>query len=252
MEKANITREVDPARTDGARVVVLGANAWLVLCVLPMLLAEPRSFLSLAWLALPLPALAAGAALLARHQLVAGFLLLGGFPTLLSALVAVLSRLVVQTPFSTIGLLIGALSLIAYGAGAVFAVQRPQALRPTHRRPLGSVAPIDEPRSRTLLRRSMLAVGGAGAIAIGVIAPTFGGAESYRAEWGEAAAEASILVAVVGGALGVVTIALFLGPTLRAQRTPMPTKRQTRRRVIALLMSVAIGVAFWAFYLLQG
>ena len=255
MEKTNVEGEagvtLDPVRTDAARVIVLGMNAWLVLAVLPMALAEPKAPASMTWLLLPLPALVAGVLTLARSQLIAGYVLLGGFPTLLAALLSVLPRFVVQTPWSTVGLLLGAASLIAYGAAAVFAVSRPHALRATTHRPLGSVAPIEERAALIWSRRAVLSVGAIGAAVLAVVAPVVGGMAAYEEVWGEAAAEASVLAAVVGGALGACVIALFVGPTLRAPRSPAPTRRQVNRRVGALLASVAIGVLFWVFYFTQ-
>jgi len=239
----------DARRTDRARVLVLGANAWVVLAVLPSLLAEPRSPGHVLWLLLPLPPLAVGALLLSRSQVLAGWALLGGYPTLLAAAVAILPRLVVQSPYSTVGLVLGALSVVAYGAGTVFAVTRPYALRATTRRPLGSVAAIDEPGSRIWARRALLALATTGAVVLAVVVPALGGTASYEEAWGRAAPEAAVLTAVAGGALGTAVLALFIGPSLRAPRTPDPTRRQVRRRVTALLVSVAIGVAFWVFYL---
>ena len=255
MDETNVTSNadntLDPVRSDGARVMVLGMNAWLVLAVLPMMLAELKTGAAVLWSVLPLPALIAGVLVLGRSQLVAAYVLLGGFPTLLAALLAVLPRFVVQTPYSTVGLLLGAASLVAYGAAAVFAVSRPRALRVTTHRPLGSVAPIEEPGLVVWSRRTVLAVGAIGAIVLAVVAPVVGGMSAYEEVWGEAAPEASVLAAVVGGALGTCVIALFVGPALRTPRSPAPTRRQVRSRVTALLFSVAIGVLFWVFYFTQ-
>lgn len=254
-ESFQSTETRKPARsrgtTDAARVVVLGLNAWAVLVVIPMLLAEPRSFAHVAWLLLPLPALLAGALAMPRSRPLASWVLLGGFPTLLVAVVAAMPRLVLQSAYSTVGLLIGALSLVAFGAGAAYATARPEALRPTTRRPLGSVTPIDEPRERSRGRRLLVGAGVIGSMLVALVAPAFGGVESYGEVWGRAAPEAAVLTAVVGGALATVTMAVFVGPTLRAERGRGLSRRQVNRRILALLVSVTLGVAFYVFYVVE-
>ncbi len=244
--------EASAARTDGARALVLGLNAWLVLAVLPMLFAEPRTTASFAWLALPIAPLVLGVGVLERSQRVGGWILLGGFPTLLAAIVAVMPRLVVQDAYSTVGLVLGALSLVGYGAGAAFAAMRPTELRPTSRRPLGSVSPMREPITRTWARRLLLGAGGLAGLVLAVVAPSLGGMRAYEQVWGRAAPEASVLTAVVGGALGTATLAMFVGPALRAPRTRPPSRRTADRRVVALLFSVAVSVAFYVFYVTRG
>lgn len=244
--------EPGAARSDGARVLVLGLNAWMVLAVLPMWFAEPRAASSVAWLLLPLPALLVGSAMLPRSPTLAAWVLLGGYPVLLAGLVAAVPGLVSQSPYSSAGLALGALSLVAFGAGAAFAATRPARMRPTSRRPLGSVSPIDEPGLRVWMRRLLLGAAGLGALTVAVVAPSLGGTESYEPTWGDAAAEAAVLTAVVGGALGCTALALFVGPTLRAAREAAPSRRQVNRRVAALLFSVSLGVAFYWFYILRG
>ena len=254
IQRTEKTQEADPARlpaADAARVIVLGLNVWLVLLAVPLLLAEPRSVGHLVWLGLPLPVLFAGAVSLDRSRALAGWLLLGVYPTLLVAIVAATPQLVLQSAYSTVGLVIGAVSLVAFGAGAAYATTRPASLRPTSRRPLGSVAPIEEPTLRTLGRRLLLGAGVVGAVLVAIVAPALGGAESYGEVWGRAAPEAAVLTAVVGGALGAVTLAMFVGPTLRAPRGREPSRRQRDRRVVALLFSVALGLAFYVFYVVE-
>lgn len=239
------------AGADSARVMVLGLNAWLVLLAVPMLLAEPRSAAHLAWLLLPLPPLLAGAAALERARTLATWVLLGGYPTLLVAVVASMPQLVLQSAYSTVGLLIGVSSLVAFGATAAYACTRPPSLRPSTRRPLGSVTPIDEPVPRIRGRRLLLATGVVGSVLVALVAPALGGVESYGETWGRAAPEAAVLTAVVGGALGTVILAMFVGPTLRATRGRRLSRRQIDRRVAALLLSVAIGAAIYVFYVLE-
>lgn len=256
-ESFQSTDTLHPAATgrltgpDGARVLVLGLNAWLVLLALPTLLAEPRSVAHLLWLLLPLPALVAGVIALERSRTVGAWVLLGGYPTLVVAIVAAMPQLVLQSAYSTVGLVLGASSMVAFGAGAAYATMRPPSLRPTSRRPLGSVTPVDEPRSRRRGRHLLVGAGVLGSVLIAIVAPALGGVEAYGEPWGRAAPEAAVLTAVVGGALGAVTLAIFVGPTLRAPRGRKPSRRQINRRVAALLVSVVIGVAFYVFYVVE-
>jgi len=233
------------------RVWVLGVNAWAVLLLLPCLLAGPRSAMHLIWLAAPLLPLALGGALLARARTIAAWVLLGVFPTLMAAVVAIVPRLVVQPAYSTTGIVIGAISSVAFGAGAALASGRPEGLRTSSRRPLGSVAALSEAPRRSRLRWAVVGTAVAGATVLAVVAPFHGGVAAYQAVWGPAGPEAGVMSAVVAGTLAAAALALFVGPLLRADRGRPPSRRAVRRRVTALLMSVAIGLAFYAYYVVR-
>lgn len=230
------------ARVDAARVAVLGLNAWLVLTVLPMLLAGPQSWASAALLVLPLPALAFGVSALSRSRRTAGAALLAGYPVLVAIAIGLLGDHVEREPYSPLGLLFGALSLLAYGAGAALAASRPQGHRPTSLRPLGSVQPIPPDRSRVRTQLALIGVTASAATAVAVVAPMLGGRTALVAAWGDAAREAGVLVAVVAGALGTAVVALFVAPAMRASRRRPPTRRQIDARLVALLSVVLTGV----------
>ena len=203
IQSANVGQPTDLARTaqvDALRVVVLGLNAWVVLLLLPWGLSEPIAPMSLLWVMTPLVALGLGAPLILSHRLFAAWLLLGAFPVLSAFVVAFLPQLTAHPPHGTGGLALGALCLVAFGAGSALAVGRPERVRESSRRPLGTVAPVEERAGRRRGRRLLLIVGGAGAFTLALFAPGVGDVTSYEQAWGQAAGEAATLAAVVGGA----------------------------------------------------
>ena len=235
-------------RVEQSRLVVLGVNVWAVLLAVPLWSAQPRTAAGALWLALPLACLAAGLLSLPASRRVAAWLLLGLYPTSVASVAAALPQLTIATPYSTPGLLVGALSLAAFGAGAAFSATRPAQLRPNTSRPLGSVVPIEEHTGRRRVRWALLGVTSVGALAIAVVAPAVSDRAGYEALWGEAAGEAAVLTAVVAGALAAATLALFVGPTLRASRARRSSGRRVRRRIGWLLLSAVVGALFYAFY----
>lgn len=235
-------------RVEQSRLLVLGMNAWAVLLAVPLWSGQPRATWAILLLLLPLACLAAGLLLLPASRRITAWVLLGAYPTSIASVAAALPQLAVASPYSTPGLLLGTLSLAAFGAGAAFSATRPPALRPTSSRPLGSVAPIEEHAGRRTVRWALLGVTSLGALAIAVVAPAVGDRAGYEAAWGEAADEAAVLTAVIASALSAATLALFVGPTLRASRPRRRSRRRTRRRIGWLLLSAVVGAAFYAFY----
>lgn len=232
---------------DASRAFVLGLNAWALLAALPLFVGGPRELSAIAWLTAPLPFLAAGTALIQRQREIAGWLLLGAFPASLAGVVGGLGKLTLHSPFSTTGLSIGAVSLVAFGAAAALALTRPTRLRTAVWRPLDAVAPLEGPRVRWVGRRLLLAVTGAFALALALIAPEVGDLSGFAAAWGEAAEEAATLNAVMGGALGASLLALIVGPGLRASHRQV-TRRRAGRRAAALIGLAGLALALYAFY----
>jgi hypothetical protein len=222
----------------------------MVLVLLPLLIAGPAFFMAVPISTIPLLFLVAGAFTLLGTRAVAGYLLLGAFPTALVGIVAALPRLSTGEPSSTLAVVIGVISFVAYAAGGALASGRPMMRRETVRRPLGSVAPIAEPRARHLLRGGLLTVAFAGSLAIAVVAPLASTMADYEAAWGEAAAEAFVLSAVVGATLAVVVLTLFVGPSLRASRGLRRSRRDVSRRVSTWLVLALFGGGLSAFYFL--
>lgn len=236
---------------DAGRALVLGLNAWALLTVLPLFVGVPRGPTAIFWLAAPLPFLFAGAALVPWHRQMAVWLLLGAFPTSVGGVVAAMANLTEGSPFGPVSLSVGAVSLLVFGASAARATTHPLRVREAVWRPLGTVAPLEEPRVRRWGRRLLVAVTGTGALALALIAPRVGDTAALAGSWGEAADEAATLGAVVGGVLGASLLALIVGPGLRANRRRRVTRRQSRRRVAALVALAIATSALYALHLLE-
>ena len=241
-----------PVDAGAIRVWILGTNTWLVVVVVPLLVAGPGSLAGPLLAAVPIATLGLGAILLDRHRNATLALWLVAFPTAVATLAAAMSALVVGDPPSTVGIVLGALSMLAYVLAAAERAGRPPALRPSRKRPLGSAAPVREDAHRRRARHTLILGSTAAALALAVVVPAFGLLDTYRRAWGPAAAEAAVLTTVVGGALGSSALALFVGPALRASREPPPTARMRRRRVTLLLSSVGLGLLFYVFYVTHG
>jgi hypothetical protein len=72
------------------------------------------------------------------------------------------------------------------------------------------------------MQRAFIALCFAGAAALCVVAPALGGLSSLEQAWGDAALSGGVLTAIVGAALSVTTLAVYLGSGLRSLRTPEP------------------------------
>ncbi len=236
----------DPVAADRVRSVALGLNVWVVLLVLPLALAGALSAFGWFVVAVPLIPLSIGALALGRHGPAADWLLLGVFPTTLAGVVAAMPQLAANEPYSAISLVLGALSFVAYGAMIAVASGRPARLRRAAPTPLGPVPALPDARRRVLVRRLLLSATGSAAVAMGVVIPAFIPRETIEEAWGTSAPEATLLVAVVGGALAATALALFVGPTLRASRARPPRPAQLRLRVIGLLLAAALGAIAYA------
>jgi hypothetical protein len=251
IQSANVGQPRDLARTarvDVLRVVVLGLNAWIVLLFLPWVLATPTDPTTVFWLCAPLVVLAMGAPSIPSQRLFAAWMLLGAFPVLCAFVVAWMPQLTEHPPHGTWSHALGALSLVAFGAGAATAVGRPERVRSSTRRPLGTVAPVEERSERRRGRRVLVAVATTAAFAMALIAPAVGDQSGYVRAWGEASREAATLAAVIGGGLGAALLSLIVGPGLRASRSRAPTARQANRRALTMLGLFAIGLALYVFY----
>lgn len=232
----------EAARIEVFRVGILGLNAWLVLLVLPMSFAGIRTLAAPALVVLPLLALGLGTGALVAFRRAAPWLLLAAYPAALAIVAAALPSFVAQEPWAPFGMLLGVLSLLAYGARAALATGRPDRLRASTPRPLGSIPPLRETPGRARMQKVVLGVTGAGALAIAALAPPLASRSELEPAWGAAASDAAILVAVVAGAVAAVAIGLVVAPATRADRTRPPSTRQVRRRVVALLLAVTMGM----------
>jgi hypothetical protein len=110
------------------------------------------------------------------------------------------------------------LSLCAYGASAARACAEPASELAASQHALGN-EPWDAPEpERRLLQRAIAALCACGAVAVAIVAPALGGPQALQDAWGDAAAQGGVLTAVVGAALGVTVIGVFLGSGLRSDR----------------------------------
>jgi len=234
---------VEATRVDAIRVGLLGANLWAVSALVPAALSGPRVT---AWLLamLPLPVLALAALALRRLPRIAPWLLLGAFPLSVAVVVSAMPSHTVDAPYPAMALFIVALALLAYGAAAAAASERPHWDSHASSRPLPDTRVPKDATRRRRIRGVVLTLGAIGAFALAVVAPLAGGERALRASWGEGAPEAGVLSAVVAGSLATLMLAAFLGPSTR-RRKHLPSSRQRRTRVALLLMVVLTGAGVW-------
>jgi len=227
-------------------VGVLGANLWWVTVALPLALGAPRTpWLAGSVAAVTLAPLAAGLRATRLRPVAARWLLLAAYPGAVGLVVSLAPRLCEAPLDSPLAALVGALSLIAYGACAAAETGRPRSLHPCTTQPLAGSAETPEAHRRKVRRRALLAVGAAGAGALAVVAPSLTLDAPLGATWGEEASAAAALHAVVGGVLGVIAITRFVGPATRLVRRPTPPPRV--RAIRSLAMVALAAVAFAAF-----
>jgi MFS family permease len=218
-------------RRDTWAVLVLGLNAWGVALVWPLLAGEEGEPQPPWW---PLagslaPLLLAGAleAPLARRtgllRTVPAALLLAAFPAALGFAFASRPEPLNQRAFGPLALVLLWASLCAYGTAAL-ALCRETAPQLTARHAALGEEPWDaQVRERSPLQRLVIALCAAGAAAIALIAPSLGGYAGLTTAWGDTGAIAGgLLTAVVGAALGVAVVAVFLGSALRADAGTTP------------------------------
>lgn len=146
--------------------------------------------------------------------------------------------------YGTLGIFCFWLLVCAYGASAAALCTQPALRVPVVLLPL-------EPEKRAGARRGAawsqqawkaLCVGGA--VTMTVVAPMLGGLPALERDFGTAATTGGVLTALVGGALGISTVALFLGQAMRdrAPLTPAPRKTIWRRALLFAALA-ALGAA---------
>lgn len=226
-------------------MLALGANAWVIALLLPVLHGGARDALDLFAAALPLVALVAGAALLAHgvrpiRRRLAILLLLFVFPVALALALAHRTDLADRDAWGAVGLFAAALSILGYGAVAAEACSRPLTLRTSSAQALTAPLVAVEPRIRTGARRAVLGVATAGALAAGVVAPALGARAELVRAWGDAADEAMVLACVVGASAGAAGLAATIGPRLRAARPGDEPRAGPRIAVAIVLATLAL------------
>jgi hypothetical protein len=229
------------------RVLVLGMQVWVIGVAWPMLDAtRTAGMLEVALGSAGLGALIAGALVPARagsrmpRDLAQPVLWLIAFPGLLAASAGARPERWNQHLFGSVGLVLLWLALCAFGAKAalVSAGEAP-------RMPSTSF-PLDEPTppagDGALRQRAVVLLCVTGGAAIALIAPTWGGLPALEQAWGDAALTGGVLTAVIGGGLGVTTIAVFLGQALReASPARPPSRREMLLRALGYLWLAVLG-----------
>ena len=243
-----LARERSRSKREFVRVLVLGLQVWVIGCAWPLMDAarNPRAFeygLALAALFMLCGGAlvrAPSAAMPQRQWLRAGLWLLG-FPAALAGACAVRPEHWNQVHYASLGLCTLWLTLCVYAATAAAVSSEPaERLQCTIHARGGEDAHI--PREGAAMQRIWVALCVAGAIAITLIAPTLGGAAQLEREWGQSAATGGVLTAVVAGALGVTTLAVFLGQGLRDQRPmPRPPRRLVLKRALVFGLLALLG-----------
>lgn len=105
------------------------------------------------------------------------------------------------------------------------------------------------PRRRPVTRGLLLLAAAVFGIAAIAIAPALGSDAAYARDWGEASRSARTMVAAFGGALALIVVGAFVGPTMRRRRRDRgESRRRTRRRAIGYLV-VSTAFAGLAWYL---
>jgi hypothetical protein len=223
------------------RVVLLGLNAWLVVLLIPSLHVGLFGLVDLALIAAPLGVLGPGLAVLRSGKLViARWVLCAAVPAAMGGAIALRPALVELEAYGTIGLALGAASLLAYLAAAAHAVSADRELKEAIAQPLVGKEPVVEPLARRWLRRLMLGSAAVGAFALTVIAPSLPSQREREAAWGDAADDAAVLTAVVASLVTAIALAALIGPGLRAVR---PTRDEPARRRRRLAAAMLIGTA---------
>ncbi len=235
-----------PTGSERARVLVLGVNLWLVVGAIPAVIVQHWLGLAASFgILLPL---AVGAALLGgkapseggRSRFLATLLLVGLVPAAALGVVMLLERGATNDSHPALALALGSASLLAYLAVTASVLARPVERSDVRHRDMKALTE-DDAGGRRWRRRLVLGIAGLGAITLALVAPYLGGEGALFRAWGEAADAAGTLAAAVGGALGALVLAAFVGPGLRRQRPP-PINRQRWRVAMFTLVAVSGAV----------
>jgi hypothetical protein len=233
-------------------VVLLGVNLWGMAVLWP-LLGSARAPALERWLApaclVPLWLGAAAYLLLARRPRLANTVASGSwlaaYPAALASWLAARAERDNLSQLGAAASSMVVLALCAFGACAAAACAERRAPVTAVHAPLGA-EPWDAPGAeRRLLQRFIVGLTAAGALAIAVVAPAPSGWDELERGWGEAALEGGVLTAVVGAALGVATLAVFLGGALRTDNTAPPRGEPKLRAAWFLLLALLGGVTYF-------
>jgi hypothetical protein len=246
---ARTQSQSDHAPATSVALGLLGTNAWATTVGWTLLPADVRlsdaglAASALVWLVL-------GAMLHLRRdgelaQTAARWLLLCIFPVSLAAALCIGSEAIRERVHTPLSMLLCSLSLLAYGVVAVIACQAPLSLLSPVTHTQKRERPI-APRPRADFRTGVSVLMLSGALAIALFAPLMPDYTEVEAAWGDASSAGAALAAVVGGALGVSVIAVYLSALLHA-RAPerVYSARQRRQRIAGWLFLSLLGLVVY-------
>jgi hypothetical protein len=199
-------------------VLAAGVNLCWIGMVWPMLVRGAPTAVDTVALAGALLLLGGGALAVGRRTSLAAGALLVGLPVTLGVGLTSQPEALIERAF---GPLPSAVLLLSFGA---FGALSAQAISPTLVPLQVRCTPINEAPAARPARRlhdAIVAMSIAGAVVLSAVAPLWGGGAALRAAWGEAAAEAGVLSAVLGSALAVAVLSVFGGAALRPPKRPL-------------------------------
>ena len=247
----SITPMQSSERRDRLRLLLLGTNLWVVCVVWPALAGQAERGIDLASETLGLLPLALGAWLGrgeagSRRDVLRPLLLLVVFPAALCGAVALRPEPLNQELFGPLALCLLAISLCAYGAAVTTALARNAAPQLHIKSTALGADPWDAPPPESERpRRAFIAACVAGAAALAWVAPSLGGYAELQEGWGDAAAVGGVLTAVVGCALAVALLAIFLGEGLRAPVSPTTQSDPGLRTAWFLFLALLGAVTYF-------
>lgn len=239
-----VPRSGDGSRWGALRVGILGLNAWTVALLIPTLHVGVGTTLETLLAISPLIALGLGVYWLDQRRAWARWALLGAVGPALCLAIALRDELVAREAFDPAGMLLAAVSLLAYLAAAAHALTRPRAPRESSVHPLRTKEPVAEPAPRRWLRRALLGTASMGALAIAVLAPAWAERSARVEAWGDAADDGAVLTAIVAAISAAVALGAVIGPGLRADRKPRDPAKDRRRFALSLGVAI-VGAIGW-------
>jgi uncharacterized membrane protein YidH (DUF202 family) len=174
------------------------------------------------------------------------WLLLCAYPVALVAVLAGHPEAALEQAHTPWSMLLAALALLAYLAGALLACSAPLALLPADVEAVDA-EPVVTHGPRHAARVGVSLVWITGALAIAVMAPLSPVFTDVERSWGDGAAAGAVLAAIVASALAITSIAVFLGSMLRmADAEHAVSGTETRNRVATLLFLALVGVVVYS------
>lgn len=171
----------------------------------------------------------------------ARWLLLGAYPASLGLSLTLGSERTRELAHGAFSMSLCAAALLAYVVAAVVACRAELRTIEIEAHPLTSPREPSPPDG-VQLRRAVTALVLCGAFAIAVVAPLTPSYPELAAAWGDAADAGAALTALVGTAIAVSVVAVYLGAALRRAETRPDNARARRQRIVTLLVLTLLGL----------